>query len=351
MKQHKIVMTRRGGPEVLELVEDKIPEPKPGQVRVKVEVVALAFADILIREGMYPGVPKAPLTPGYQLIGVIDAFGDGVRESQELSKGTHVAALTTIGACAEYLCLPKDEVVPVPEGAAFDQAAILVLNWVTAYQMLHRVAEVTAGQQVLVHGAAGGVGTALVQLARLAGATVYGTASTSKQDAVAASGATPIDYTCSDFVERIAELTDGAGVDIVFDAVGGANLWRSRRCLRSGGVLVSYGFSSGLRNGRKRSGLTAPSTLASVQLMSLIPDGRRAQFYAIQTCKKNHPEWYRHDLTALLDLLLHKNIEPVVARRMPLDQIEQAHQLLGASALTGTIVLMVGTNQTAIPTA
>jgi NADPH:quinone reductase-like Zn-dependent oxidoreductase len=335
MKYKHVVITRIGGPEVLQMVEDEVPEPKAGEVRVKILATGAALTDVLMREGLYPGVPKLPYSPGYDIVGLVDKQGPGVSQP---SLGEHVLALTVTGGYSEFICLPAAELVAVPTGVDPIKAVCLVLHYVTAEQMLHRVAQVTPGQKILIHGAAGGVGTALLQLGKLAGLEMYGTASRAKHALVEELGGIPIDYKEEDFVARIRNLT-GDGVDVVFDAMGGPHLWRSYKALRSGGKLVSYGAHSALASkGGKL--LKAASGFVLLGLFNLIPDGRKTAFYSIETFKKQHPNWFREDLTHLLDLLAHGQIQPVIAQQIPLAEAARAHEWLDRAAVQGQIVLL-----------
>jgi NADPH2:quinone reductase len=195
-KNARMVLTGLGGPEVLKCVEEHLPKPGAGEVRVKILAAGIAFADVLMRRGLYPGTPKFPFTPGYDLVGNIDALGDAV---SQFVIGQRVAALTMIGGYSRYTVVPAGRLVPVPDGLDPAEAVSLVLNYVTAYQMLHRVAKLREGQRVLIHAAAGGVGTAALQLGRLAGLEMFGTASKAKHQLVASLGATPIDYRSESF--------------------------------------------------------------------------------------------------------------------------------------------------------
>src|SRR5919112_674183 len=245
MKQKQVLLTKKGGPEVLEVVEREVPEPGPGEARVKVLATGVAFADVMMRHGLYPGVPEFPFTPGYDLVGEVEDLGPGV---SAVAVGQRVAALTQIGAHAQYVSLPAEELVRVPADVDAAEAASLPLNYVTAHQMLFRVARVRPGERILVHGAAGGVGTALLQLGGLQGLEMYGTASAGKHDLVSGLGATPIDYKAEDFVERVRALT-GDGMDAVFDHIGGVHVARSFATLHRGPRLLPYGLSSGLVSG------------------------------------------------------------------------------------------------------
>ena len=225
MGYKRVVITEFGGPEVLKLVEEAaLPEPGQGEVRVKIVVTSAAFTDTMIRKGMYPDVKEnPPFSPGYDLVGVVDKLGEN---ATRLEVGQRVAALTVIGAYSEYICLPEGVLTPVPEGVDAAEAVSLVLSYVTAYQMLHRAAKVNKGQRILIHGAGGAVGTAMLQLGKLLELEMYGTASKSKHELVAGLGATPIDYKSEDFVERILSKT-GDGVDAAFDPIGGENFKRT----------------------------------------------------------------------------------------------------------------------------
>lgn len=331
----RVVVTRYGQPEVLRLEEAALVEPGPGEARVRVRATGVAFADVLMRHGVYPGTPKPPFAPGYDVAGVIDAVGPGV---DELRPGDPVVGLTVRGGYAESLVAPAADLVRAPEGLDPAEATCVVLNYLTAWQCLHRKARVRAGERVLVHGAAGGVGTALLQLGRLAGLELLGTASRAKHEVVRANGATPIDYRSEDFAERIAALSP-PGVDAVFDGVGGRNVWRSYRCLRRGGRLVGYGATTAL-SGRGASFAALAATVALVSLLGLLPDGRRAWFYRVEAEKRRAPKAYRKDLATLLDLLARGEIRPLVAERLPLEHAARAHEMLERSAFAGKVVLI-----------
>jgi NADPH2:quinone reductase len=221
------------------------------------------------------------------------------------------------------------------------------LNYITAYQMLHRTAKVKAGQRVLIHGASGGVGSALMQLGRLAALEMYGTCSSRAASAVSDLGGTPIDYRDADFVKRIHRLT-GDGVDAVFDSIGGNHIWQSRRALRPFGKVVAYGLTGSLNGGRLASGRGGHRNrfggiaVFGVYIVAswLLPGRRRVVPYSIQTLKRLRPEWFRQDLLTLLDLLREQRIKPLIARRFPLAEARQAHELLGQGGVVGKIVLV-----------
>ena len=341
MKHKRIVVTHYGGPDALEVLEEECPEPKRGEVRLRVLAAGVSLPDVLMREGVHPETPSLPFTPGWDLIGVVDRLGE---RSSGIELGQIVAALPISGAYADFVCLPQRDVVPVPGGLDTAEAASLVLNYVTAYQMLHRSARVSPGQRVLIHGAAGGVGSALLQLGRLAGLEMYGTCSSRGGAAVSALGGTPIDYQQLDFVEEIRQRT-GEGVHVVFDGIGGPHIWRSREALRPGGTVVAYGLTSSLRAGRLASGRRHRFHGLAIFALYIaggwiLPGRKRVLPYSIQWLKRLRPAWFRHDLVALFDLLRQQKIKPLIAHRLPLAEARHAHELLGKGGVTGKIVLV-----------
>lgn len=344
IRHTRIVVNHYGGPDELRVVEEECPEPKHGEVRVRVLAAGVSLPDIMAREGIHPETPPVPFTPGWDLVGVVDRLGTG---TSGIEPGQIVAAMPIHGAYAEFVCLPQRELVPVPSGLDAAEAVCLVLNYITAYQMMHRSAKVKPGQRALIHGAAGGVGTALLQLGRLAGLEMYGTCSSRGAPAVSDLGGIPIDYQHQDFVKEIHRLT-GEGVDVVFDPIGGAHLWHSRRALRPGGRVVGYGLISSIRG----EGLTSSrpgrrqrfrgTAIFGLYIAGgwLLPGRKRVVPYSIQTLKRLKPAWFRQDLTALLDLLQQKKVKPLIAQRFPLAEARQAQELLGRGGVTGKIVLV-----------
>jgi len=345
MKHTRIVVSHYGGPDELRLLEEECPEPKPGQVRVRVQAAGVSLPDVMMREGIHPETPRIPFTPGWDLVGVVDRVGDGVSVIQP---GQVVAALPIHGAWAEFVCLPERQVVPVPLGLDPSEAVSLILNYVTAYQMLHRSAKVRPGQRALIHGASGGVGTALLQLGRIAGLEMFGTCSARGAATVTELGGVPIDYQSQDFVEEIRRRTPD-GVDVVFDGLGGKQIWRSRQALRRGGVVVAYGLTASLRGGRLASGRSDGGrhrlrSIAMFLLYSLgsrlLPGRRRVVPYSIQWLERMRPSLFRGDLAALFELLQEHRIKPLIAARVPLADARRAQEMLGKGGVIGKIVLV-----------
>jgi NADPH:quinone reductase-like Zn-dependent oxidoreductase len=335
MKHRRVVVTRHGGPEVLKVVEEDLPEPRAGEVRVKVLAAGVSAYDLMFRRSRsLPGTPRVPFTLGEDVVGVVDKLGEGV---STVEPGQTVAGATFClgvgGGYTEFICLPASELVPVPSGLDPAEAVCLVVNYLTAHMAMHRTASIRSGERILVHGAAGGVGTALLELGKLAGLEMYGTASKYNHELVSALGATPIDYRTEDFVERIRSLT-GDGVDAVFDPIGGARqLWRSYRVLRKGGRLVWFGVAATKKEGLR----VIPLTLLMRTLLVLIPDGKQVPL-APDLGKDN--AWYRETLTELLDWLAAGKIKPVVAERIPLAEAARAHELLERGGYAGKVVLV-----------
>jgi NADPH:quinone reductase-like Zn-dependent oxidoreductase len=335
MKHRRIVVSRHGGPDVLQVLEEDLPEPKAGEIRVKVLAAGVSAYDLMFRRsGRLPGTPRVPFTLGEDVVGVVDKLGEGV---SAFEPGQTVAGATFSlgvgGGYAEYVCMPSSEWVSVPPGLDPAEAVCLVINYLTAHVMLHRAAKAQGGERILIQGAAGGVGTALLQLGKLADLQMYGTASEYNHALVSGLEATPIDYRTEDFVRRIRELTSD-GVDVVFDPIGGARqVCRSYRALRKGGRLVWFGVASAKKNGLR----VIPFTLLAIGLLKLIPDGKRIPT-APDLSKDN--AGYREVLTGLIQLLEAGKIKPLVAERIPLAEAARAHELLERGGYAGKVVLV-----------
>src|SRR5262245_9268740 len=344
MRHTRIVVSQYGGPDQLRVIHEECPEPKDGEVRVRVLAAGVAMPDIMARLGIHPETPVVPYTPGWDLVGEVESLGTGV---SAFKTGQIVAAMPIHGAYAEFVDLRQSELVPVPTGLDPAKAVSVILNYITAYQMLHRSAKVTRGQRVLFHGASGGVGTALLQLGRLVELEMYGTCSARNASTVSDLGGTPIDYRQLDFVAEIHRLTR-EGVDAVFDSLGGAHIWRSRKALRAGGTVVAYGLTGSLREGRLASGRSGrrhrfrPIAIFGLFIVGgwLLPGRKRVVPYSIQWLKRLRPALFRQDLIALFDLLQQQKIKPLIAQRFPIAEARQAHELLGKVGVAGKIVLV-----------
>jgi NADPH:quinone reductase-like Zn-dependent oxidoreductase len=342
--QH-IVITEFGDPEVLQLVsESSLPEPGPAEVRLRVLTASASFTDVMVRKGQYGEAPtEPPLVPGYDLVGVIDKLGPDVIDFEI---GQRVAALTVWGAYTEYAIQPVTYLVPVPEELGDEAAVALILSYTTAYQMLHRVAHVSAGQTVLIHGASGAVGTALAQLGKVAELNMVGTASTRKQDYVRSLGVHPIDYKTEDFVSRSRELTGKAGVDVAFDAIGLENFKRSYETLNPTGELVLYGLYTATLTGEAGSMSGLIGEFLGMKWQQLLwdwfpDDNKTTQFYSITDMRSEHPDWFLADLATLFKLAVTGQITPRIWKTMPLAEAAESHRYIEDHAVEGKIVLRI----------
>ena len=335
MTYKRVIIRKFGSPEVLQVIEEPhLPEPKAGEIRVRVLVTSAAFTDTMIRKGVYPGVKeKPPFSPGYDMVGVVDKPGEG---TSKFKVGDRVCDLTVIGSYSEYLCVSEDRLISVPESVDPGEAVSLILTYLTAYQMLHRVAKVQAGQSILVHGAGGAVGSALLELARLENLNIFGTASAEKHESIKQFGATLIDYRHENFVEKIKQLAPD-GIDFAFDALGYQSFKRSLKTIKPGGLLIAYGFSNAVKKGKTALILD----FIRFKLMSILPSSRRKTFYSITDLRNRHPEWFANDLNRLFELLANSKIKPSIWKRMPLSEARKAHELIEQSKPIGKIILEI----------
>ncbi|HEV7651840.1 MAG TPA: medium chain dehydrogenase/reductase family protein [Actinophytocola sp.] len=330
----EVMMTGAGGPEMLRVTSGDGPEPGKGEVRVRVEASGVSFAEVQMLRQRYPMQPKFPFVPGYDLVGVVTALGQDVTG---VRLGDRVAAMTRTGAWRTHVVVKAAAVVAVPAALDAGVAAAVVMNGVTAWQMVHDVARVRRGQTVLVHGAAGGVGSLLVRLAVRAGARVLGTASAAKHDLVRDMGAEPIDYRAGDVPAAVRALAPG-GVDAVFDHVGGRSLTDSYGLLADGGILINYGSASTLRDEghwlRPYAGTIR--RFAGWQLAKLAGRGRgrRARFYYVQSGAR-----FTAALTEVFGLVERGELTPHIAERFPLEKAADALALLVDGKAGGKVVL------------
>ena len=335
-----IWITRHGGPEVLEVREAADPEPGAGQVRVRVHAAGLNFAEVMARQGLYPDAPKPPCVVGYEAAGVVDALGPGVAGPVI---GQRVAVLVRFGAHADVVCVPAEQAVELPDGATFEEAAALPVNYLTAYHMLFRVAGIRPGERVLIHMAAGGVGIAVLQLCRtLDGVVTFGTASAAKHDVLRAEGCTyPIDYRRVDYATEVRRLTDGEGVDVVLDALGGHDWRQGLALLRPVGRLVAFGFAN-LVSGERRRPLRVVSQALRVPLVT--PLGLMARNRTISGVNIGHL-WdqralLREELEALMALWRAGRVQPRVDAVFPFADAAGAHQRIAERQNIGKVILV-----------
>jgi NADPH:quinone reductase-like Zn-dependent oxidoreductase len=335
----EIVLPGLVEPEGLQPRRGPIPEPGPGQVLLRMEATGVSFAEQQMRRGRYYDQPPFPFVPGYDVVGTVLAAGEGVDRGLV---GTRAAAVTKTGAWASELLLDAADLVAVPQGVSADEAETVVVNGVTAWQMLHRKARVRRGQTILVHGANGGVGSILVQLALAAGVRVIGTASARHHEALRAQGVTPVDYRTEDIPARVRELAPG-GVDAVFDHVGGPGLTDSWHLLAPGGTLVSYGSAS-TRDDSGSKQWPMFKLVGKVMLWNILPNRRHAYFYNLWAGKSLSKSRFRArlhaDLAAVLAAVQRGEIHPSIAARFPLAQAAEALRFAESGTVSGKIVLV-----------
>ncbi len=334
-----IWISRAGGPEVLQVREAPEPTPKAGEVRVQVRAAGLNFADVMARQGLYPDAPPLPCVVGYEVSGHIDAVGAGV---EGFKAGDRVLALTRFGGHASAVCMPATQVLPLPEAMSFEEGAALPVTYLTAYHMLFRVAAVRPGEKVLIHMAAGGVGIAALQLCRtIKEVETFGTASASKHEAIVAHGCThPIDYRTQDYVAEVRKLTNNKGVDVVLDALGGADWKRGYDLLRPAGRLVAFGFAN-MAEGETRNVLRLARQVVSIPIftpLGLMDTNRSVAGVNIGHLW-NETEMLVGELKILLDLYRDGQIKPLVDASFPFAQAGQAHQRLTERKNIGKVLL------------
>jgi NADPH:quinone reductase len=324
-----------GGPDAVEVVDAPLPTAGRGEVRVRVLASSVVYTDVVIRRHLYPQTMRLqpPFVLGYDVVGEIDQIGEDV---SGLQIGDRVADMTVVGSNAAYRTLRAGDLTRVPEGVDAAEAATLILSWTTAYQLLHREARVQEGQRVLVQGAAGAVGQALMTLGTMAGLELWGTARGDHAALVRELGATPIDYRREDFTRVLP-----GGFDVVFDGIGEDDYRRSFAALRPGGLLCAYGYTASVQPQRRLFPLLIQMTRVYLwrSLLGWLPGGKRIRIYSINLMRARHPDWFRQDLGRLFELLAAGAIRPRVAERISFDEVAEAHRRLEAGGLEGKLVL------------
>src|SRR5262245_24592006 len=337
--RNRAVQVRRfGDPDGLEVVDAPLPTARRSEVRVRVLASGLEYTDVVIRRHLYPQTAacRPPFVLGYDVVGEIDQLGDGVSGFQ---LGDRVADMTVLGSNTVYRTLRAGDLTRVPAGVDAAEAAALILSWTTAYQLLHRVAKVQRGQRVLVQGAAGAVGQALLVLGRMAGLELWGTGRGEHAALIRELGATPIDYRREDPTRVLPD-----GFDVVFDGIGKDSYRRSFAALKRGGLLCAYGYTASVQAQRRL--LATLMWIARVYLwrwlLSWLPGGKRVRIYSINLLRARHPAWFQEDLERLFGLLATRLIRPRVAERISFEQVAEAHRRLEAGGLEGKLVLVPG---------
>jgi NADPH:quinone reductase-like Zn-dependent oxidoreductase len=325
MTYRSVVVTGRGSVDLVQIVENDLRAPAASEVRIRVIATPVCQDDIAIRIGNRPFLKKPPYVPGYTFIGMVEALGDGVTD---VTIGDRVAALTQYGSHAEIVYWDANELVRVPLSLDPVETVTLILNYLVAYQILHRVARVKAGDKVLIIGASGGVGTAFLQLGKLAGLTMYGLASPSKHPVLAGYGAIPIDYHTQDLVEILREV-EPDGLDYVFNGMSEAYFERGLAVLRRGGRLVAYGapesFAGFLR------------LVGKLMLYNVLPNGKSIAGYGTHRVEA---DLLKEDWTKMFQMLEDGQINPIVTQTFPLVEAARAYRLLESGQVTGNVVLV-----------
>ena len=321
------MLTRLGGPEVLELVERPLPEPGPGELRVRVRVTGVGSTDVTMRRIGYIYAPKIPFVPGYETVGDVDAIGAGVTG---FAIGDRVCALLVHGGYATHVVRGAEHWIKVPAGLDDGAVCALILNYVTAYQAIHRSARVHAGQTALVNAANGGVGQALLDLLRAEGVRTIGAAAAARHELVRSYGAEPIEGRAAPVVDATRALVPG-GVDAAFDGIGGAALRQCIRATRRGGAVVWYGFMA-------TRGLSVVRNFFDIFVGTRLR-GRRGHFYGITQLYRKQPQLLREDMEKLFALLAAGKIQPKIAERFALLDARAANERIERGGIDGKLLL------------
>lgn len=328
-----------GKPDVLEVREQADPEPDVNQVRIRVRFSGINFAEIMARQGLYQDAPPPPMVVGYEVAGIIDQVGSEVRDR---SVGQRVLAMTRFGGYSDVVCVDASQCYEMPTAMTFEEGAALPVTYLTAYHMLFNVFRVRPGDHVLIHQAAGGVGTAASQLCRsVGGVTSYGTASKAKHDYVRENGCThPIDYHSVDYADAVRELTDGRGVNVVLDALGGTDWKKGYELLRPGGLLIPFGWANMAKFGKRR------MTHVLGQLTNLpwwTPMKLMHENKGVAGVNMGHlwdeKEMFAEGFAELLRRYEEGSIRPHVDRAFPFEQAGEAHAYIEAGQNVGKVLL------------
>lgn len=329
-----------GGPEVLEVRETPDPVPAAGEVRIRTKACGLNFAEVSARQGIYPDAPKPPSIVGYEVSGVIDQLGEGVTG---LEAGMRVMAICRFGGHADTVCAPAHQVVPIPDAMSFEEAAAMPVNYLTAWQMLFGIRRIAKGDRVLVHMAAGGVGTASLQLCKsVEGVTTYGTASGGKHDYIRKQGCDhPIDYRTTDYVAAIKELTNGEGVDAVLDALGGKDWKKGYSILRPGGVLICFGLANAQQAGTRSWWRLITQVLSIPRFNPLTMMGQNRGVSGVNLGTMwEHRAMIHDNLVRLLELYERGVAKPHIDSTFPFEKAAEAHARIEHGKNLGKVLLI-----------
>ena len=327
MNFKSVVLTKRGGPEVLQIQEKLLRAPKKDELQIKVLACGVGRTDVAMRYGYYPFAPKIPFVPGYEIVGEISAVGSTL---SRFKIGDKVAALTVFGGYSEYVYLKEDNLVPVPNNVSLDKAAAIILNYCTAYQILYRVLQVKKEDKVLITGANGGVGSALIDLGKLSGLKLYGTASSENQTFVKDQGAVPLNYKSDDWMDELKKM-EPEGLDYVIDGIGRQYIKKGFQVLKKGGTLIEYGYPNfyGMLFG-----------LLKLKLLNLFPNAKKGRFYGISANYKKDKTSIHKDMQSLFELLKDGKIKPTISYKFSILEAQLANRIMEKGSVMGKIVLV-----------
>ena len=339
-----VVITKHGGPEVLQVEERPDPAVGPGEVRIAVRAAGINFADLMARSGVYPDAPSPPCVVGYEVAGEVESVGDGV---DSVAEGDRVMAGTRFGGHADRVTVPAEQALPLPKGVSFEQGAAFPVNYGTAYAALVIMGGLSEGDRALIHAAGGGVGISATQIAKSRGAEVFGTASASKHDAIRAQGVDhPIDYRSQDFAEEVERITGGDGVDVIIDALGPESFRKDYGLLRPGGRLIMYGIAD-VQTGEGRN---IPAVLRDLVRM---PFATLPWWKSLSVMNENKGvfglnmlHWWDEEgnldrvIEPLMGALEAGELKPVVAEAFPFERAGDAHRFIHERRNVGKVVLV-----------
>jgi NADPH:quinone reductase-like Zn-dependent oxidoreductase len=340
------VIRRYGPPEVFEFQERPNPQPEPGEILIRVKTIGVNFADILQRMGVYPRTPKPPFVPGLEVAGVVEKVGEGAKpgEAAELRAGDAVVALTNFNGYAEWVTTPARLAFRIPTGMSFDDAAALPVNYLTAYHSIFAMGNMQPGDRILIHGAAGGVGIAAVQLAKARGLTIFGTAGPAKQETLRKMGVDhAIDYQKNNFVDVVSKFAPD-GLEMVMDPIGGKSFAKSYECLGSTGRLVIYGFSDPVGPGGKRSLWKGAKSLMETPRfhpLRLLSKNVAVIGVNLSRLQQSKPALMHSEMHELFQLYAAGKIKPMVGKRFPLTEAAEAHRFIHGRKNIGKVILWV----------
>jgi NADPH:quinone reductase-like Zn-dependent oxidoreductase len=343
MKNKQAIINEFGLPSVIRIVENEMPQPKPNEARIKIEASTVSATDIFIRKGIYPLLKqKPPFTLGYDFVGIVDAIGADVKN---VKIGDRVCNIIMIGGNANYMCCKADELILIPSEVEAKDAACFTLSGITAYQIFKHIAKVKNGNSILIHGASGAVGNMLLQLGKINNCKMIATASASKHLKIESYGAKALDYHSINYFTQLKQFAEN-GFDAVFDFTNQKSFNQSFGLLKNGGTLVTYAvYSSSLRIDKKTTfNFLKFGMDFGLMMMKLFWwntfSNKSAKFFGVMDSKKDFPERFRNDMSELFELLKQNKVKPLIYKELPLEDVQEAHQLIQDRKVEGQIVIL-----------